>query len=459
MKKPYNLVILMADQLRHDCVGCARLRDISTPNIDALAAGGIRYTRAFAPSPVCAPARQALFSGRHPDSFGAIFNYDFMPTNTIKPGGTWPEQLGELGYDSAYVGKWHCSPDYGPADFGYRERVDFGSHKALMRELYADLEFTGGWLGCKSPVALEHSDTHWLASRAAERIGAFAKGGKPFHMYVDFGVPHLPCRPSAPFCDLYDKPAPPWDGFGDTFDGKPYIHRQQPINWGIDGYAWSDFEPAVRRYYAMVSQLDDAIGRILRALGEAGLRDDTIVVFTSDHGDMCGSHGMLDKHCVMYEDIVRVPLVMSAPGVSPFVCGDFVSNALDLPVTLPALLGLPEDGGAHGLPLSTAIGCANGRKYITSSGSGQQFGLFTTRMIRDDRYKYVWNPTDTDEFYDLEADPGEKRNLIRMAEHGGGIARMRRELHAELASHGDPFVKSGWLDGQLLEGKKSLRTI
>ena len=448
----------MADQFRYDCMGCAGERDIGTPHLDALAASGVRYTRAFAQSPVCAPARQALFSGRHPDSFGAILNYDFIPTNTIKPGGTWPEQLNDRGYDSAYVGKWHCSPDYGPADFGYRSAIDFGGHKALMREQYAGLEFSGGWFGCESPVALEHSETHWLAARAAECLGKFAAGGGPFHMYVDFGIPHLPCRPSAPFSGMYaGTPIPPWDGFGDTFEGKPYIHRQQPVNWQIDGYSWADFEPAVRRYYAMVSQLDDAIGKILRALDGSGLRDSTIVVFTSDHGDMCGSHGMLDKHCVMYEDIVRVPLVVRVPGAAPFACADFVSNALDLPVTLRELLGLPEDAGAHGLPLTLAGGRTNGRRYITSSGSGQQFGLFTTRMIRGDRYKYVWNPTDTDEFYDLGADPGEKRNLINRPEHAAAVTQMRRDLHADLASHGDPFATSGWLDGQLLRGRKLQR--
>jgi arylsulfatase A-like enzyme len=164
------------------------------------------------------------------------------------------------------------------------------------------------------------------------------------------------------------------------------------------------------------------------------------------------------------------------------VCDDFVSNALDIPATLRGLFWLPTDSGAHDLPNSQTQGLPNSqtqgqpnsqthsqphglplplspenhnrREFITSSGSGQQFGLFTTRMIRGDRYKYVWNPTDTDEFYDLEADPGEKVNLISRAGHAARIARMREALRDDLIAHGDPFAKTGWLDGQLLRGRK-----
>ena len=297
-----NLLFLLADQFRFDALG-AENPLVQTPHLDALAEAGARFTRAYTPLPVCAPARQALYTGRHPDSFGAYWNYGFFPTPPISPEGAWPRALKAMGYSCGFIGKWNVSPADGPEAFGYDTVVSAAQ--------YSDggAQYTGGWLGCESPVPLEQAKTHWLADRAIEFIGA-QRG--PWHLFVDIGMPHLPCRPSAPFSRMYDPAAiPEWPGWNDTFENKPFAHEQQAWNWNLEAMPWAEMAGQVARYYGMVSQIDDAIGRILR---HVDLRD-TLVVFTSDHGDMCGNHRMLDKHCTLYQDIVRVPLILAGPGV------------------------------------------------------------------------------------------------------------------------------------------------
>lgn len=454
-----NLLMINADQLRHDCVGYRGIRPVSTPNLDRLAAESVVYTNAFTPLPVCAPARQAILCGQHPDCFGAQWNYDFMPTPTVQPQWCWTRQLPAQGYNSAYLGRFHVSPDLKPADFGYQEWVDWSGHKQLLKEKYPDISYTGGWMGCESSIAVEDSGTHWMADQAAAMIEKFASQDRPWHIWVDYEEPHLPCRPSAPFSTMYKgEEIAPWDGYGDNFVNKPYCHKQQTLSWGTDSLTWEDdFCHMAARYYGVVSQLDQAIGKILDALERSGQKENTIVAFFSDHGDMCGSHQMLDKHYVLYDDICRVPFLIRYPGAEHRVCDGFVSSCLDLPYSIADWLGLEHPAVEHGqkLPL-TAAEDASCRSQMVCTSNGQQFGLYSTRMIRDGRYKYVWNLTDVDELYDLETDPGEKCNLIAEPAQQERIAALRLDLVRELEAHGDKFVRNEWMRRQLIDGRKHL---
>ncbi len=452
-----NLLILLADQFRHDCPGYRGIRPVSTPHIDRLAGESAVFTRAFTPLPVCAPVRQSLVNGLHPDSFGAMWNYDFFMTPTAKPTGkTWPEQLDALGYRGGYIGKWHISPTCGPRDFGYTDVVDMADHKKFQTGKHPNAKWEGGWLGCTSPIPLEDSVTHWMADRTCDLLRSYADSGAPWHMWFDLGIPHLPCQPSEPFASMYDpSEIPPWDGFGDPFHCKPYCQRQQMLNWRQEDMTWADYQPMVARYFGMISQLDDALGKILQVLQETGQADNTVIVFTSDHGDMCGSHQMLDKHYVLFEDNTRIPLCLKAPGYGQYRTDSFVSGSLDIAYTIYDLMGLEKPDVLHGrrLPLCETED-QHPRQYITSSSNGQQFGLYSNRMIRGARYKYIWNLTDIDELYDLETDPGEKENLICDASLAGLLSDMRHALYEELKAHGDPFANANWVTAQLLEGRK-----
>ncbi len=449
-----NFLFIVADQFRADAIGAAEKYKISTPNLDRLAAEGVRFTQAYTPLPVCAPARQAMFTGKNPDSTGAFWNYGFFSATSLCPGDYWSGALSDAGYDTVFVGKWNVSQNYKPTDLGYNEYISNDEYNRMKKEKYPDVT-RPDWFGATSPIPLEDSKTHWLASRVCEKIERFAHSGRPWHIHLAYTEPHLPNEPSEPFASMYDPDEIlPWDGVGDSLEGKPYIQRQQLRSWGIESLTWDDWKASVARYYAMVSQIDDSIGIILKALERTGQLENTVIVFTADHGDMCGSRGMLDKHYVLYDDVVRIPFIVRGAGQG--VCDDMIS-LIDLAPSVEDLFGLEVHTDYHGRsfrPLLDGEPPADWRKEVLSSSNGQQFGFYNQRMLRDKEYKYIWNLTDIDELYDLRNDPAEKINLAQSPEYSEVLNGMRRRLYVLLKQQDDPFVGSGWLDRQLLEGRQ-----
>jgi arylsulfatase A-like enzyme len=452
-----NLLFLMVDQQRYDCLGHTSSGLVSTPNLDALAGAGVRFTHAFSHMPVCCPARQSLLQGGRPESFGALWNYDIgLPVPTLDPAvRTWPAMLADRGYDAAYLGKWHVHPTATPLDFGYGEYVSLDDYSAEREcEGLPDVDRVP-WTGATDPAPLAAARTHWLASRAARWIGDHAGGG-PWHLRLDFVEPHLPPCPVAEFGRRYEGRAiPPWGNFGDELEDKPYIQRQQLRNWDVEAWSWADWHHMVRRYLAVISQVDDAIGIVLDALERSGAAGDTLVIYTADHGDLAGAHGMMDKHYVMYDEVVRVPLLLRWPGRfgAGLVRDELVYNVLDLVPTICEAAGLPVPAECVGRSL---VGLASGepernwRSSVAATYNGQQFGLFTQRMLRRHRWKYVWNATDVDELYDLEADPYELVNLAADPGRGGLIGELRAELWHVLSDEGDTQVTNEWLRRQFL---------
>ncbi|MBD2867283.1 sulfatase-like hydrolase/transferase [Paenibacillus arenilitoris] len=467
-RAPYNVLLITADQLRHDCVGYAKGYPVRTPNLDRLAAQGTAFSHAYSVLPVCGPARQSLLHGRRPETFGALWNYDgALPVAALQPDAyTWTQTLARSGYASAYFGKWGVNPVHDATAFGYREVVGEAEYRRFAAERYPDVRFANGYFGETNPIPVEDADTHWFAARAVETMEKLQEAGGPWHIALHFAAPHLPSRPSGRFATMYDpSEVPEWAGFRETFEGKPYIQRQQLLSWGVERFDWDDWAQIVARYYGVVSQMDDAVGRVLDALARLGAADDTLVIFTSDHGDLCGSHRMMDKHYVMYDDVVRVPLVVRLPAAAGRcprgVASDaFVYNFLDLPPTLLELLGLHscDPGNLQGrslLPL-LADGAApeDWRDAVVSSYNGQQFGLYTQRMIRESRWKYVWNTTDIDELYDLQEDPAELVNRIGSPDLAATLAELRLRLHGQLTADGDPLAGNEWTRRQLLGNAK-----
>lgn len=454
-----NVLLIIADQHRLDALGCTGRFSIRTPFLDRLAREGAFFGNAFTPCPVCAPARQSLLSGRAPESYGALWNNDFIPTATVRPQeGYHTAALANAGYRCGLVGKWNSSLNHPPSDFGFMDHVDNSGHSALITEKYPSLSYRNGWFGEPSPILLEDSKTHWAAARACELMEQPAARAQPWFIRVDFTDPHLPCHPSEPFASLYDAEGmEPWDSMGDTLKGKPYIQRQQLRNWGLEGRTWDQWKSTLALYYGMVSQIDDAAGMMMTQLDKMGLSEDTLVIYTTDHGDLCGGHGMLDKHYVLYDDVTRTPLIIRYPRKvkASRRPDEFVSNCLDLGVTIGDLCEVAVDAG-HGISLAPLLAGErqSNRNFAVSSASGQQFGLFSQRSIRTKNWLYVWNMTDMDELYDGNTDPGQKHNLIHDPANIEELAILRRKLHDELLRREDPFVLSGWLNGQLLEGKK-----
>ncbi|MBE5816552.1 MAG: sulfatase [Clostridiales bacterium] len=457
-KRP-NILFLMYDQQRWDCLGYNDSYPVRTPNLDRLSQEGVTFDNAYTPIPVCAPARQVLFSGKRPECMGALWNHHIVfPVHHISAEApSWTRDLRDSGYATSYVGIWDTDPDNSPLDYGFDTYISRGDINKPCIEKYGNINYTNGYFGETDPVELDYSYTHLAAERVIGEIERLSKGDKPWYVHMDNPQPHLPCRPCPPFDTMYSpSEVPQWGGFADDFENKPYIQKQQVLSWGLENMTWEDWSKTVAYYYGIISQYDDAVGRILNYLDETGLAEDTIVVYTSDHGDMCGSHRMIDKHYIMYEDVCHIPLIVRyGTKLEPHRVKDYVSQCLDLPPTLLELTGMPvkEEYGFHGKSMvSNLQGEESGCDWTVSTYNGQQFGLFCQRMIKQGNIKYVWNLTDTDELYDLEKDPYELCNRIHDSEYANILPKLRKMLLAELVRCKDPICS--WAGRQLETGRK-----
>lgn len=457
---PANILLIHSDQHRYDCLGVNGHPLVRTPNLDALAAQGMNFTHAFTPAPICQPARASLLTGQWPSRHRLICNPGTeaggcMADDVV----TFSQVLKEAGYTLGFVGKWGVSSRRTPLDLGF-SYVCFESEYRRWREAQGipAPPATNAWFGEVDPyITPEQSRLAWGADRVIAFLREHAHKGRPFFLRWDPSEPHLPNVVPEPYASMYD-PAQiePWPSFDERFVGKPYIQRQQLVSWGIANWSWDDWRPIVQRYLGEITLLDAQIGRVLAALDELGLAEETLVVYTCDHGDMCGAHRMIDKHYVMYDDVVRVPLIARWPGrIRPGSVADaFVCTGLDLARTFCEVAGVEAPASFQGLSLIPVFeGRANGRESIFSVYYGNQFGLYSQRMVRTRRWKYVWNPTAEDELYDLETDPAELVNRCGDPACAPQLQALRRLLVDWLEATEDPLL-NGWTRRQLLEGMK-----
>lgn len=456
-RKP-NILLINSDQHRYDAMGNTGSRIVKTPHLDALALSGISFTHAYTPLPSCCPARQSLLAGVMPEQHKGLWNYNggTLPVDGLSPErNIWVRQLRDAGYRTAYIGKWHVHPDLDPTHFGFEtfEEPPNDNYKTPHKSVKYPVE-NNPWpefpVGHFETLSVEQCHSHVLARTCMDRVDELSKDGSPWHVRLDFSEPHLPCVPAEPFASMYPPESiSPWGNFNETFEGKPYIQKQQLRNWCIENWTWDEWSVYLSGYYGIISQLDDAVGRVIRYLEEKGIIENTLIIYTTDHGDAAGSHRLMDKHYVMYEEETHVPLVLRWEGVIPAgtVCSDFISHFLDLPVTLLDLLNLPVPADYQGISFLQQLQgqpAESPREVAFSSYNGQQFGLYCQRMIRDRRYKYVWNATDVDELYDLENDPNEMSNIASENEDSDLCRTYRRKVHEVFSALHDPLVTSLW---------------
>ena len=457
-----NVLFICQDQLRYDATGPSRAGLAQTPHLDRLAAGGVWFEHAFTPVPTCCPARQSLLSGEWPDRHGGLWNYDnFLPVRLFdRP--TWSQALSDAGYRAAYVGKWHVHPDEDPTAFGYDDYVPLSAYRDWRAERGLPDEVTPGprWHGGHDPAPTEHARPAWMADQAVALLEGFANGDGPWHLRLEFEEPHIPNLPTREFLDLYDPAGiESWGNVPDPFLDKPYLQPQMLVTWGLEDWTWDDWRPLVHRYRATVTEVDAAVGRVLDALDRLGLADDTVVVYTSDHGDACGSHGMIDKHGTMYDEVVRVPLCVRWPGVARAGrrTGAFTAHFLDLAATMYEAAGLAVPAHVQGRSLVPVLRGDTPPDWPDAAFSvynGQQFGLYVQRMVRTNRWKYVWNMTDTDELYDLKEDPWELDNRVGDPAVADALRDLRSRLLAHLEGREAAALKRPFVRDQLAEGRK-----
>ena len=446
-----NVLFICSDQQRRDCLGYTGEYPVKTPNTDALAADGVDFDNAYTPNPICVPARRSMVCGKRPEHVGTLWNYDQgIPSIPFSPDNySWSRDFQAAGYKCGYIGAWHVS-DLPATEFGYDDYIPVSALRTPDRT-----EYKHGWFGDKCDLPIEQSETHRAAYEAINLIKKY--DGRPFQIRVNFSAPHLPCRPSEPFASMYPD-APLWRSFYDDLKNKPFMQRQMIYNWNNAETDENTFLHMIRMYYGMVSQTDDAIGLIINYLKENSLYNNTLIIYTSDHGDMCGDRRMMDKHYIMYDSVVRVPFIIKYPDAKHKTVSDPVINALDVVPTLLDACGLEKPEGLEGvslMPYLTGKTPEKKRKYALVTYNGQQFGLYTQRMITDGKIKYVWNCSDKDELYFLDSDRYELNNRIDDENNAGLLLKLRRDMARELSDADDYTMRSPWLYNTLYNGRKA----
>lgn len=427
-----NIVLCTCDQLRAFEVGCYGNNVIRTPNIDALAARGVRFETAITPYPVCMAARSALLSGQYPRRCtGGAANFTYpgakdamgMPEYPFAgrphlPDPTLPELLRERGYYNAAIGKWHIHS--WPHDIGFDEytipRVHH-CHSAQHFTRNGGPEFVpDGW---SVDFELDCAE-QFFVQRAQEE--------KPFFLYFNLSPPHCPISDGPDkYTQMYRPEEIPLRANVDlNVPIKDEEHWLKVYRWDFRYYGFHlpyteelpddyDLLKAIAEYYGMTTWVDDALGRLVNAIEQQGLSEETIVIFTSDHGDNLGSHGLVQKGG-LNEEAIRIPLIMRVPGLqNQRVIEEQVANLVDVMPTLLDLCGGEVPSHPHGRSLAPVL--RGERAHLEMTGSfvetgGDGVGIRTPQHF----YGLPWQnkPELGDRphyFHDLHADPCQMQML------------------------------------------------
>lgn len=455
-----NFVVVVLDQLRYDLVESGVL--CATPALDRFRQRAAWFEQHYTPLGICSPARASAMTGLHPHSHGVLNNVHTGTAVTPHlPGGnpTLGELLTGAGYRTGYVGKWHLGRDGGPASAGFGdvrfcEPQDDPRMLALAQHL-GSMVYTRPAAGSggerfeiylRDPVPPELVPANIALADAQDLLEGYSKGADPFCLVLSIMEPHHPTILTEEYVDRYD-PATiePWASFGDTFEGKPRTHDAGLHHFGVADFTWDDWAPIVARYLGTVTMLDDVIERLLHTLDELGRADDTVVVVTTDHGDMTGNHRQFNKGPLMYDDVYRIPFAVHVPGATGGTRVPELTSHLDLLPTVAELAGLdlPEGPrpGRSLVPWLTGEAPPAWRRSLMCEFHGDEFGFYTQRMVRRGAHKLVYNANDVTELYDLEADPHEMRNLALQPEWSDLRLDLEAELLALMRESNDPLTR------------------
>ncbi|MFW6133494.1 MAG: sulfatase [Planctomycetota bacterium] len=457
-----HVVVLMTDQHRADCLSCAGHPNVRTPNLDRIAAEGTRFANTYTSCPVCMPARSSFLTGLYSHNHGQWKNGGHLPRGTD----TFALRLREAGYDTFHVGKSHY--------YGHRKNDHLDNHKDYLDALgWSDAcETTGPFatLQCRSALTdrwekqglwkvfredyrrrsevnrakatwpsplpeAEHPDA-FVGRRAVEHIERY-DADRPMLLFVGFGGPHYPWDPPACWAEKYDPsdmdPALATDEPPGWLPPAAARHMQELRDSPLEDSPVDPDDNARFRalYYAKISHIDHWCGRILEALEARGMRDDTAVVFWSDHGEMLGDKGRFAKS-VLYDGAVRVPLIVRPPGGAAGGACEALVSLVDAPATILDLAGCGESSGGEPLGFGRSLVKALGGQTAGEGWSGREavFSEIARRtMVCDGRYKMVVAHTgELLKLFDLREDPTEATNLAGRQETRDVVAALRERL-------------------------------
>lgn len=439
-----NIILITCDQLRMDALGCYGNPIIKTPNIDRLAQNGIRFDQGFVACPVCSPNRGSLATGRYPSVHGLRFNGAKLPETEI----TLMDELRKNGYFTCGAGKMHFepqwrtrqrnTPDPSPNDANNPQPKTFpwyGFDRILVSEdhrvgpyadylaehgldTWADLHsFSYPQSACSCSIyPPEHHQTNWIADRSIEMILS-RDPEKPLFLWTSFVDPHHPFNPPAPYDKMYNPADMPLPKFSESEPEKwptKYLKKYNATSGsheaiGMNTLSNEEWQKIIAYYYGMISCIDDAIGRMLDIIDQELGLENTIILLTSDHGEMLGDHHLLFKG-TMFDEVTRVPLIVSGPNIKPRqTCDNLVSTIDIMPSLLeyaetdipPSVQGTSFAPTCHGKPTnirqSLLIESDNGSRTlwtksarITWHGKGERGELYDHKNDPD-CFNNLWN--------------------------------------------------------------------
>lgn len=453
---PTNVLLIITDEHNFRTLGCYREwlpREqaemwglgavVETPHLDGLAKDGVLCTRAYATSPVCSPCRAAMITGRYPQATGVPTNNHVLDRSIP----TLADRLNDAGYRTAFIGKWHLGgngkPEWSPKVDGGFQFKKFMFNRGHWKKFVIEdgLPAVGARKGKQPTYSVDGADdtsfsTDWLTDRAIDYI-TDKEEQKPFFTVISYPDPHGPNTVRAPYDTRFDDlpfraprtyrtgaPSPKWLGPA----------KKHPIFRG----------PDMAKYFGMVQCLDDNIGRLLQEMNKAGRLDNTLIIMTSDHGDLCYEHDRLNKGNP-YEGSARVPMILRQPGrIAPDQIYTDPMGTVDLTPTVIGLLDLPADKNDQGRDLSSVLTDVSAQTdnsnepavtFLRNSGTSAGWVAAV-----DARYKLILSINDTPWLFDAKEDPDELQNFYGRPETKAVSLRLASALREYGKANKDPHL-------------------
>jgi len=459
-----NVLLICVDHWPGNLLGSARHPCVMTPTLDQLAANGVRFSNAYSTTPVCIAARRGLMTGMTARSHGDRSFNESLPMPDVP---TLAGTFSDAGYQTYAVGKLHVYPQ--------RDRIGFGDvllneegrhHHGLTADDYELYLADRGYAGQEYAHGMPTTDyltrpwhlpehlhpTNWTAREMCRTIKR-RDPTRPAFWYLSFNAPHPPLIPLPAYNDLYrdaDIPEPSVGDWASDFESLPWSLKDRHNRWyatlqypdGRTGPSHHEIKLVRQAFYAMCTHVDHQIRLVIGMLREEGLLDNTIIAFTSDHGDMLGNHGQWAKG-LLYDDAANVPLIITPTAAYEHLGHHQVDDRLvelrDIMPTLLEMAGISVPQTVEGISL-----LSDRRQHLY----GEQYeGVEATRMVRDERFKLIFYPTGNHlQLFDLLEDPDEMINLADDSDHAGILDALTQVMIGQL--YGSDL---DWLDeGQLI---------